>query len=509
MKKHLVLLITVLALTLSSCTRTDNGTGSSGIGDACLSHTDSDDNGRCDECSQSLLVSFDFYAVNDLHGKILDGSTHIGVDEMTSYIKAARSRDENTVILSSGDMWQGTAESSATRGAIVTDWMNELGFVSMTLGNHEFDWGENFIRENAGAADFPFLAINVFSRETDTRVEYAEASRVIERGGFTIGIIGAVGDCYSDIAPDKVGDIYFKTDSELTELVNAETERLRAEGTDIIVLSIHDGFDSEQYNGKTIPDSRLSSYLDPDITEGVDLVFEAHTHQTYVMKDSSGVYHIQGGGDNEGITHAELKLNTVTGTKRVTEAEFINDSVYEKMTDDPIDETLYAKYKETLDVAFRPLGYNSRYRSSDYMRALVARLYLERGEELFGDEYEIFLGGGFISIRSPWELDAGEVGYNDLASMFPFDNRLVLCSVRGRELLSRFVETDNSNYYVAYSGYGEELLGKIDTGATYYVIVDTYTASYAPNGLTVVEEWEEDIYARDLLAEYVENGGLE
>lgn len=99
--------------------------------------------------------------------------------------------------------------------------------------------------------------------------------------------------------------------------------------------------------------------------------------------------------------------------------------------------------------------------------------------------------------------------YSDLQSLFPFDNNLTLCAVKGRDLKAKFFETNNSDYFIAYGNYGEEVRKSIDSNATYYIVVDTYTAYYAPNRLTVVEEYEYDIFARDLLAEYIENGGLE
>ena len=44
--------------------------------------------------------------------------------------------------------------------------------------------------------------------------------------------------------------------------------------------------------------------------------------------------------------------------------------------------------------------------------------------------------------------------------------------------------------------------------ATYYIVADTYSAYYAPNKLTVVEKYGDGIFARDLLAEYIKQGGL-
>lgn len=497
MKKILILLL-LLSL-LCGCTQAPNTNTSASL--APCAHVDTDDNGSCDICTVSLLVALDFYAINDLHGKLADGESHVGVDELTTFLKE-KQRTENAVLLSSGDMWQGSSESNLTQGLIITEWMNALDFASMTLGNHEYDWGEAAIEANAAAADFPFLAINIYHRATDARVDYCDASTVVEVGGIRVGIIGAIGDCYSSIASDKVEDVYFVTGSALTALVKAESERLRTEeGADLIVYSIHDGSGS---GSSYLSASKLAGYYDISLSDGyVDLVFEAHTHQKYLAPDEHGVYHLQHKGDNTGgISHAEITINSVTGSYTVTETTLITTSVYDTMADDPIVEDLLTKYKDQISIADRVLGNNSAYRSSDYLCDLVAQLYYKLGRDVWGDSYTVTLGGGFLSARSPYDLEKGQVTYGQLQSIFPFDNDIVLCSIKGSDLLNKFINTSNSRYHI----YGQ--WDQIDRNATYYIVVDTYTATYAPNNLTIVAEYTPGIYARDLLAEFVAAGGM-
>ena len=96
-----------------------------------------------------------------------------------------------------------------------------------------------------------------------------------------------------------------------------------------------------------------------------------------------------------------------------------------------------------------------------------------------------------------------------LYSLFPFDNHLVLCSIKGRDLQSRFFETSNDRYFISYGAYGEQLRDNIDPDETYYVVVDSYTSIYAPNKLTEIDRYDADIFARDLLAQYAKDGGFE
>jgi 2',3'-cyclic-nucleotide 2'-phosphodiesterase (5'-nucleotidase family) len=108
---------------------------------------------------------YQFYAVNDFHGSVLENSSYYyegGLAKVGGKLKALKAADpEHTFIISSGDMWQGSLESNSNYGALVTEVMNNIGFDSMTIGNHEFDYGQSYIQTNRKAANFPFLAGNI------------------------------------------------------------------------------------------------------------------------------------------------------------------------------------------------------------------------------------------------------------------------------------------------------------------------------------------------------------
>ncbi len=473
-------------------------------------HVDEDNNGRCDKCNKSVLVYIDFFAVNDLHGKINDDAKQPGVDELTTYFKLMYQSEDNVVVLSSGDMWQGSSESNLTKGNLTTEWMNYIGFEGMAIGNHEYDWGSGAIENNSKIADFPLLAINIYAKNDNQRVDYCKSSVLIERDGVKIGIIGAAGNNYSSIASDMSKDVYFKTGKELTALVKAESEKLRRQGADIIVYSLHDGHNKSSSGKGMIADETLSSYYDVSLSSGgyVDVVFEAHTHQNYVLKDAYGVYHLQGGGENKGISHLEIAYNSANDNKIVTDAEFISNSLYQNLDDDDIVENLLDKYDDELEISSKVLGNNPSTKNSEYIEGLVAQLYYEKGIEKWGKKYDIVLGGGFLKLRSPYYLYAGEVKYSNLLSILPFDNELVLCSIKGSDLKSKFFETRNEDYHIYYGSYGSSVKNNIQSSKTYYIVVDSYTSTYKYNNLTEIERLGPDVYARDLLADYILAGRL-
>ena len=445
------------------------------------------------------LVRFDIYAVNDLHGRLADTDYHPGVDELSAYLKQAR-QTENVILLSTGDMWQGTSESNFTEGLIVTDWMNALDFDAMTVGGHEFDWGEDAIRKNLQAAEFPFLGINVYSRKTNQQADFCQSSRMVEAEGVQIGIIGAIGNC---AVPENAEDVYFKTGAELTALVKAESEKLRSEGADFIIYTIHDGYAKASDSVMPVADQEIAEYYDISLSEGyVDLVFEADTHYSYILEDSYGVYHVQGSANSQGIAHAVVLVDKSNLGPSAVNVELLPASRYAHIEDDPVVAELMEKYEAQISPSSKVLGINRQYRNNYAVSELVAKLYRDVGVERWGAEYDIVLGGGYISCRSPGYLPEGEVTYSQLQSLMPFDNRITLCSIRGSDLISKFFESTNQNYHIQTTDYGQSIRNDIDPDGIYYVVTDSYTSDYTYNNLTVIDTYDANVYARDLLAAY-------
>lgn len=442
-----------------------------------------------------LVVNLELFALNDFHGNVTDSDTGIGISKTSTLLKTYPNNIDNALYISSGDMWQGSAESNMTRGQLVNDWMNQLHFTSMTIGNHEFDWNSSFVRTNSQLSNFPYLGINIFDSTTNQRVDYAKPSTIIDKNGARIGIIGAIGDVYSSISASQVEDIYFKTGDELTALVKAEALRLRNEEyCDFIIYSIHE--DDKNY------DISLSSY--------VDLVLEGHTHQNYVRTDAKGIYHIQSGGYNKTINYINIDINVTFDTFKINKVKSLYTNDYKSLAKDAEAESLFVKYDDVIGHANDVIGYNASSRSSSFLCQKVADLYLEYGYQKWGSSYSnIFLGGGFIKARSPYTLAKGNVTYADLYALFPFDNDLVLCTTTGYYLNRQFVNTENTDYYINYTSYGSANKSKINNNSTYYLITDTYCLDYAPNHLTLVAKYSDDgFFARDMLSEYIKAGNL-
>jgi hypothetical protein len=251
--------------------------------------------------AKKAAETIDFYSFNDVHGAAefaYDTTARkyqLGINRFSTYLQGVtRANPEGSVILSSGDMWQGSADSNITHGELMTNWMNIAGFESMAIGNHEFDWGLSSIASNENLANFPFLGINIVDKN-GSRPSWANPSKVIYRSGYKIGIIGAIGKLETSIAVTSLAGTTFRSD--YASLVHDEADRLRAEGCSLVVLSIHNGG-----SGDPITDG-----FDTTNCHNIDAVFEGHTHTRYSGLDSYGIPHVQDYANGSGCQHVSFK----------------------------------------------------------------------------------------------------------------------------------------------------------------------------------------------------------
>src|SRR5215472_18865054 len=94
---------------------------------------------------------------NDLHGQLLPRDGIGGMAEIATIMRNARP----DLILDAGDISTGTFLADEFKGAPMIQAMNKIGYEAGTIGNHEFDYGEDALRLRLREAKFPVLSANV------------------------------------------------------------------------------------------------------------------------------------------------------------------------------------------------------------------------------------------------------------------------------------------------------------------------------------------------------------
>ena len=112
-----------------------------------------------------------------------------GVERRAPLIKQVRKEVEHLLVVDSGGLLMGTAMSSVYRGEADIAAMNLMGYDAVAVGNHDFDFGTQHLKELHKAATFPFLCSNVRPHAPGTCVRYT----IKTLGPLRIGLIALIG----------------------------------------------------------------------------------------------------------------------------------------------------------------------------------------------------------------------------------------------------------------------------------------------------------------------------
>ena len=134
----------------------------------------------------------------DFHGAILGGQRERrtnrpigGSPAVAAAIEHYRSREPaGTVLIDGGDLFRGTMISNLQFGRPVVEQMNFLGYAAAAIGNHEFDWTADTLKNRVLNMQFAALGANMLERKTNKRPWWVRSDTTVTRAGVKVGIFG-------------------------------------------------------------------------------------------------------------------------------------------------------------------------------------------------------------------------------------------------------------------------------------------------------------------------------
>ncbi|MDR3133836.1 MAG: metallophosphatase [Prevotellaceae bacterium] len=198
---------------------------------------------------------------NDVHSQVEpDKNNRGGMVRMATYIQQVRAEEENVLLLSAGDIFQGTPYYNLFFGAVEIELMNAMGYDFACLGNHEFDNGIDSLVKRLQEAKFGIITANYDVSETALR-PFVKPYAIVEKGGFKIGIVG-VG---TDLTPVSFGKNWEGiVISDPVETANAMAKQLKEQHCDLVICLSHIGYEEDV---KLAENSR-----------NIDLIIGGHSH---------------------------------------------------------------------------------------------------------------------------------------------------------------------------------------------------------------------------------------
>ncbi|MFZ1813542.1 MAG: thiosulfohydrolase SoxB [Rhizobiaceae bacterium] len=186
-----------------------------------------------------------------------------GLDRTATLVKSIRAErgEDKVLFLDGGDTWQGSYTSLKTNGQDMVDCMKLLRPDAM-VGHWEFTFGAERLLEIVEDMGYSFLASNIV--DTNWEEPVFESTSMFERGGVQVAVIGQAMP-YTPIANPRWMFPEWSFGIR-PEALQANVDKAREAGAEVVVLLSHDGFDV---------DRKLAT-----VVNGIDVILTGHTHDS-------------------------------------------------------------------------------------------------------------------------------------------------------------------------------------------------------------------------------------
>ena len=379
-----------------------------------------------EETAQDLNGDIVILHTNDVHGAIA------GYAKVAALKDAYEARGAYVLLMDAGDFIQGDPTVSTSEGATAVELMNLAGYDVVSLGNHEFDYGYQNLKDLEADADFAIVDANVLY---NGRVAFEDNLVFTAPDGTKIGVFGLdTPETATKAHPAKIQGVTFLAGEDLYDCAQEQVDALTAEGCEYIICLGHLGIDDESAGNRSI------DLLEQ--VEGIDVFIDGHSHSTYedVKTAAGGTGKV---GDTL-VTSTGTKLESIgvvtidaegvitTSTTPVADltAEDADVAARAAAIQKEIDDeygTVFAKTEVALNGEREPGNRTEETNLGDLITdALVW------GAEREGTEVDAAVtnGGG---IRA--SIAAGDITKKDINTVLPFGNTLSIVQVTGAELL--------------------------------------------------------------------------
>jgi len=412
-------------------------------------------------------------STSDLHGHIYNwdffGNNEApqGLATAATLIKQERAADPNLILLDTGDTIQGTPLiyyyntqlSDETNPMAVV--MNAMDYDAMTIGNHEYNYGQGVLDKFISEAEFPVLSANV--RTSDGGEKYTPY--VIEDvNGVKVGILGLTTQGIPVWEkPENIEGLRF---DDAVAVAQEYVPQMQEEGATVIVALAHSGTHVEPADTRAegawetdhttwvdkgyadVPDQNFIIKLAEAVPE-IDVIFAGHAHATIPQSTINGVLIVEPYRWGRGVSKVTLTVDE-NGTVTAKTGEYLSG---EEVAPDPDILALAEPYQETaLGYVNSEIGaatgdfpgaYEARWKDgplSDFINTVQLQMADEAGYSADLSLAAIFNNEG--------QFKQGPITMADVYGIYQYDNTLYVIEVTG-DILKRALEHD-AEYWAQY-----------------------------------------------------------
>jgi 2',3'-cyclic-nucleotide 2'-phosphodiesterase (5'-nucleotidase family) len=364
-------------------------------------------------------------SMNDFHGSLAGDAKNPGISKIASYMTVEKKANPmGTVLLSAGDMFQGSADSNLLYGKPVLAMMNDIGFEAMAIGNHEFDWGIDKLQTLSKNAEFPFLAANIVMKGTNITPDFAEKYIIINRNGVDIGIIGLA--TQETLTKTKAENIAAYDFLDPAQTVNDLVPRVKKAGADIIVVLSHLGGSQDSKTKEITGEAAVFAKA----VSGVDAIITGHSHSTIAGRVNN-IPIVQAYYNGRSVGHIDLVIDSATN-KIVENNVYVDNSAVSATEDARVKSWFEYAMAEVTPIKNELIGKAAvtlAHNTKEVQVTLMGQWSTDVMRTVAKADIAIQNGGGLRR-----DIPAGDVTMGIMYELMPFDNTLFTFELTGKQV---------------------------------------------------------------------------
>jgi len=364
------------------------------------------------------LRSMTLLYTNDEHGWMEQMSPNGGAGGMYRRWQrdAGYSPGGAFLVLSGGDSWTGPALSTWFKGESMVAVMNKMGYSAAAVGNHDFDFGVEVLRQRSVQVNFPLLCANLREKSSGKIPDYVQPFTLQDVNGIRVGLIGlTTHETAVDTNPSNVADLeILPYEDSLRQVV----PQVKARGVQLIVTIGH------LCTGEMRSLAPVASEL------GVPILCAGHCHEQTV-EQVEDVTIVQAGSFMSSYIRIAMLFNTSENRLEIFDARLLANPI--GGSDPVIQEEIQSWYDRADPTLWEVVGYAGQKidAGSPEMAHLLTIPWLET---LPGAQI------AFFSPRYVQSLPKGDITPGTILGMIPTDNELVMLQITGAQVID-IIET--------------------------------------------------------------------
>lgn len=379
---------------------------------------------------------------NDTHGRDVPNEGIMGTAAVAQLKKDYQAAGADTLLLSAGDAIQGTTLVNHSQGADAISFMNLAGYDAMCVGNHEFDWGYDNLKQLVASANFPVMGANVLDKDSGSPV-FQERQIFTTSSGLKVGVFGLTTPATATSAnPSGIQSLRFLGRDELYRCASSQVDALKAEGCDLIVALGHLGVDESSASAG----SRSVDLVNH--VPGIDLFIDGHSHTvmdrgrpvpadqypTFQNNSATLIVSTGSGLANVGVVVYDPAAKSL-------DCGLVSDSIYNG-SDEATAAAIFARDTAIIAELGKPFAVSEVLLNGERapgnrtqetnLGDFAADALLYGANKATGNiiDAAITNGGG---IRE--SIPAGQISMLDMRTVFPFNNQICVLPISGQGLL--------------------------------------------------------------------------